>query len=79
MRIIVIASIVLLLVLHQDFWWWHRAEPLLWGSVPIGLAWHVGISLAAAGVWLAAVIWCWPPDVDDDPATPAPAAREGRH
>jgi len=29
------------------------------------LAYHMVISLATAGVWLLAVKFCWPSDVDD--------------
>ncbi|MCG3178553.1 MAG: hypothetical protein BIFFINMI_00881 [Phycisphaerae bacterium] len=78
MRTLIIIAIALLVVLHQDFWWWDRAQPLLWGVLPIGLAWHAGLSLAAAALWLAAVKWCWPAhlEVEDDPAAPPPTPRE---
>lgn len=40
---------VLVYVLHQDFWFWRGARPLVFGFLPIGLAYHafytVGISL----------------------------------
>lgn len=39
----------LVYVLHQDFWFWRSARPLVFGFLPIGLAYHafytVGISL----------------------------------
>jgi len=71
MKKVVWGLIVLLVVLHQDFWLWHRYEPLLFGFIPVGLAWHAGISVSAAVVgWLAAR-YCWPNDVDvDDNASP---------
>ncbi|MCH7995284.1 MAG: DUF3311 domain-containing protein [Planctomycetes bacterium] len=64
MRKLVYGLIILLAVLHQDFWWWHTAEPLVLGFVPIGLAFHAGISVAAAVLWALAVKYCWPADVD---------------
>jgi hypothetical protein len=29
-------------VLHQDFWNWKKAEPLVFGFLPVGLAYHAG-------------------------------------
>lgn len=64
MKRFVYLLILLLVVLHQDFWWWHTHTPLVFGFIPIGLAWHAGISLAAALVGGLAVRYCWPSDVD---------------
>lgn len=64
MKNIVIAGIVLLLILHQDFWWWDDAEPLILGFIPIGLAYHAGISVAAAFMWWLATTYCWPTNVE---------------
>ena len=66
MRRLVYGLIVLLAILHQDFWWWHRIDPLLLGFIPIGLAYHAGISIAAAVLWALAVKYCWPPGLDED-------------
>lgn len=65
MRKLVYALIVVLAVLHQDFWWWDDAETLVFGFLPIGLAYHAGISIAAAVLWALAVRHCWPAGVDD--------------
>jgi hypothetical protein len=51
--------IVLLIVLHQDFWFWSDGT-LLFGFLPIGIGYHVGISLAAAVVWFLATKYAWP-------------------
>ncbi|MEK6798556.1 MAG: hypothetical protein AABZ12_06305 [Planctomycetota bacterium] len=64
MKKVVWGLVILLMVLHQDFWWWNDIEPLVLGFVPIGLASHVGVSIAAAAVWGLAVHFCWPEDVD---------------
>ena len=39
---------------------------LVFGFMPIGLAWHAGISLAAGLVGLMAVRFCWPDHLDDE-------------
>ena len=64
-RRVVYALIVLLAILHQDFWFWNRIDPLVFGFVPIGLAYQVGISIAAGILWGFAVRFCWPKDVDE--------------
>jgi hypothetical protein len=56
-----LAAIVLaMLALHQDFWLWRAAEPLLFGFLPIGLAYHAAYTVAAAVLmWLLARL-AWP-------------------
>jgi hypothetical protein len=71
--------VLLLMVLHQDFWFWHRYEPLLFGFIPIGLAWHVGISLSAGVVGLLAVRYCWPESLEADGALPPPGDDRPLH
>lgn len=61
------ALIVLLAVLHQDFWAWDDPT-LVGGAVPIGLAWQIGVSVAASGAWLLVTRFAWPTD---------PAAHRG--
>lgn len=51
--------IALLVVLHQDVWFWDDAQ-LLFGFLPVGLAYHMGLSLAAAAVWWFATLVAWP-------------------
>jgi len=53
----------LLFLLHQDFWWWDDRS-IVFGFLPIGLAWHVGFSVAAALLWLAALKFAWPAEIE---------------
>ncbi|MEK7731309.1 MAG: hypothetical protein AAB363_05580 [Planctomycetota bacterium] len=71
MKRVVIALLALLAVLHQDFWYWDSIEPLIFGFIPVGLAYHIGVSMAAGILWAMAVCYCWPKEVDvpDDPFT----------
>jgi hypothetical protein len=55
------AGVFLLIILRQDLWFWNDPALVL-GILPIGLAWHVGISIAAALLWLAATRIAWPAD-----------------
>ncbi|MFQ5430257.1 MAG: DUF3311 domain-containing protein [Phycisphaerae bacterium] len=63
--------ILLLIILHQDFWWWDDSDTLVFGFLPIGLAYHAAISIAAAGLWAMAVRYCWPAEADEAHATVA--------
>jgi Protein of unknown function (DUF3311) len=38
--------------LHQDIWFWREARPLVFGFLPIGLAYHAAYTLA-----LTAFLW----------------------
>jgi len=55
----------LLLILHQDYWFW-TSDLLVFGIFPIGLFWHMGISLAAMMVWYLATCIAWPADFEND-------------
>lgn len=62
---LVVALILALCVLHHDLWWWDSATPVVFGFMPIGLAWHTGISVAAAFAWWLAVKYCWPSHLEE--------------
>ncbi|MFT5299440.1 MAG: hypothetical protein ACI87E_001471 [Mariniblastus sp.] len=64
MKLIVWILVAVLIILHQDFWLWED-DSLVYGFLPIGLAYHIGISIAAAAVWLIACTFAWPEGVDD--------------
>lgn len=57
--------ILALTVLHQDFWNWDDGT-LVFGFLPMGLAYHALISLLAAAAWCFVVNVAWPADSDDD-------------
>ena len=53
------AAILLLYALHQDLWFWRTARPLIFGFLPVGLAWHGAYCLAVSLLmwWLTRVAW----------------------
>lgn len=77
MRRIIIGAILLLTILHQDWWWWDDSETLVFGFLPIGLAFHAGVSVTAAVLWTLAVRYCWPANLDEDEAVTVSDSREG--
>jgi hypothetical protein len=64
MKRLVLVLVLLLFVLHQDFWWWDDIDPLAFGFLPIGLTFHVILSLVTSVVLFMAVKHWWPHDVD---------------
>ena len=77
MKKLVYGLLILLAVLHQDFWWWDTYDPLVFGFVPVGLAYHAAVSVLATVLWALAVRHCWPHDLDDESGEPD-APGEGR-
>lgn len=55
--------IIVLGVLHQDFWFWDDAT-LVWGVLPVGLAYHALYSLLAGGAWYLAMTYAWPTETE---------------
>lgn len=74
-----------LCLVHQDFWNWDNRS-LVFGFIPVGLAYHAGISCAAVCLWTAAIKFAWPSDVEawadeldgDGPNEPANARSGGQ-
>jgi hypothetical protein len=63
----VIATVLLLalIALHQDFWNW-TDKTLVFGFLPVGLAYHAGYSLAAAAAMALLVRFFWPAHLEDE-------------
>jgi hypothetical protein len=75
--ILLILLVAAVYVLHQDFWNWRKTEPLIFGFLPIGLAYHAGYSILAAGLMAVLVKFAWPKHLEP-PAGNAPgSSREG--
>ncbi len=57
--------IVAIYILHQDFWNWKKAEPLVLGFLPVGLAYHAAYSVVAAMLMAALVSVAWPKHLEN--------------
>lgn len=57
-----LTALVLLLffALHQDVWFWREARPLVFGVLPVGLAYHAAYTLAVSVVMAVLVRRAWP-------------------
>ena len=50
---------LLLFIVHHDFWFWNEGW-LLFGFLPIGLAYHALFSILCSVVWALAIKFAWP-------------------
>ena len=50
---------VVFAVLHQDSWNWDNGN-LVFGLLPVGLAYHAAYSLVAAIFWALVIKFAWP-------------------
>jgi len=65
-------------VLHQDFWNWQRIEPLRFGFLPVGLAYHVAYSILAALMMAVLVRFAWPAHLEQyEPGEPSAPGKHG--
>lgn len=58
--------VFILYVLHQDFWLWREARPLVFGFLPVGLAYHAAFTLAASLLMVILVRIAWPSHLERD-------------
>lgn len=81
MRYLIFGLIVLITLAHQDTWWAADSKTLVLGFLPVSLAYHIGISIAASVLWGLACVYCWPSsfDVPDEDAWVPPTPGKGGH
>ncbi len=65
-KLLLTLMVIVIYALHQDCWNWRRYEPLVFGFVPIGLAYHAGFSILAAVMMWVLVKFAWPKDLEDE-------------
>lgn len=69
-RIALAVAIAVLYVLHQDLWFWGTARPLVFGFLPVGLAYHGLYCLASAVLMWALTSLAWPSHLERAGRTP---------
>jgi uncharacterized protein DUF3311 len=63
-------------VLHQDNWNWKKSEPLVFGFLPVGLAYHVGYSILAAVTMAILVKFAWPKHLESIEEKPLATVKD---
>ena len=67
-----------LYALHQDFWFWRSARPLVFGFLPVGLAYHAAYTVLVSFLMLFLVRTYWPTHLDDDASEQMRSCRGAR-
>jgi hypothetical protein len=62
-------------LLHQDVWFWRRAQPLVFGVLPIGLFYHACYTLAVSALVWVLIKFAWPSHLDSA-SIPSPRSRD---
>jgi hypothetical protein len=63
-KVFIVLLIVAVYALHQDFWNWRKTYPLVFGFLPVGLAYHAAYSILASILMAVLVKLAWPRDLD---------------
>lgn len=61
---VIVTVFIALAVLHQDTWNWDNGN-LVFGFMPVGLAYHAGYSIVAALFWAFVVKFAWPTRLEE--------------
>jgi hypothetical protein len=59
-KLLLTLLVLVVYLLHQDFWNWKTAKPLIFGFLPIGLAYHAVYSIIASVTMAILVKFAWP-------------------
>ena len=77
-RIALTLAVLMLYALHQDIWFWRSARPLVFGFIPVGLAYHAVFCLATAVLMALLVRYAWPARLESEVEGREPAAPGDR-
>jgi hypothetical protein len=59
-KALLILAVLIVAILHQDVWFFRTARPLVFGFLPVGLAYHAAYSVLAALLMWLLVRQAWP-------------------
>ncbi|HEY3863471.1 MAG TPA: hypothetical protein VGO59_16460 [Verrucomicrobiae bacterium] len=64
-RIVLFLLIAAVYAAHQDVWNWGKADPMVFGFLPAGLAYHAAYSIGCAVLMWILVKAAWPSELDE--------------
>lgn len=77
-KLLLFLFIAAVYVLHQDYWNWKNSE-LVFGILPVGLAYHAGYSIVAAIMMAVLVKFAWPQHLENvEPHDSSADEKKGR-
>lgn len=75
-RLLLFAALATLYLLHQDVWFWRSARPLLFGFLPVGLAYHALYCLTIAALMWVLTRVAWPAHLEAAAADATPDVHQ---
>ena len=79
LRVLLVTLLIIgVYLLHQDFWNWKKAEPLILGFLPIGLAYHAGYSVLCACLMAVLVKLALPKHLENIQSNPPDTNRRDK-
>jgi hypothetical protein len=64
-KLLLLLLILAVYVAHQDIWNWRTPEPMIFGFLPVGLAYQAAYSIACAVLMAILVKTAWPKELED--------------
>ncbi|MGP8200277.1 MAG: DUF3311 domain-containing protein [Limisphaerales bacterium] len=64
-KLLLFLLVALVYAAHQDVWNWRQSSPMVFGFLPIGLAYHAAYSIAAAVMMAVLVRFAWPKGLEE--------------
>ena len=75
-KFLLFLMVVVVYLLHQDNWNWKNSD-LVFGILPVGLAYHAGYSILAAVMMAVLVKFAWPKHLEEvQPEKPDDSRRD---
>lgn len=75
-RLLLGLVVAALYLLHQDAWFWREARPLVFGFLPVGLAYHAAYCVAVTLLMWMLTRVAWPAHLEEAaPETTEDGAR----
>jgi hypothetical protein len=65
MRVALFLLIAAVYAAHQDIWNWGKTDPMVFGFLPVGLAYQAAYSIAAAALMALLVLSAWPKHLEE--------------
>lgn len=78
-KTLLVLMVLAVYALHQDFWNWKTANPIVFGLLPIGLAYQAGYSILAAIMMAILVRFAWPKHLEKAAPDKASSPVNGGH
>lgn len=75
-KYLLLLLVLVVYALHQDVWNWRKVDPLIFGFIPIGLAYHAAYSGVAALVMWLLVRFAWPAHLEKTESRPTTDRKE---